>query len=73
MQIEIAESTNNPRFYNHRDGRWEDQPIDFATSTHIQIYGVEAAIMPKDELLTYKAMLGREVDLLDLEQMAAIS
>jgi hypothetical protein len=25
MQIEIAESTTNPRFYNHRDGRWEDQ------------------------------------------------
>jgi len=73
MQIEIAESTTNPRFYNHRDGRWEDQPIDFAASTVIQFYGVEVAIMPKDELLAYKAMLNRDVDRLDIEQITAVS
>src|SRR5258708_4045809 len=73
MQIEIAESTTNPRFYNHRDGRWEDQHIDFAVSTRISLYGVEVAIMPKDELLAYKAMLDREVDHLDIEQMTAVS
>ena len=72
-QIEIAESTTNPRFYNHRDGCWENQAIDFATSTRIQLYGVEVAIMPKDELLTYKAKLDREVDHLDREQIAAVS
>ena len=71
MQIEIAESTTNPRFYNHRDGRWEDQPIDFAASTFLSLYGVEVALMPKDELIAYKAMLDREVDHLDLEQIAA--
>jgi hypothetical protein len=73
MQIEIAESTTNPRFYNHRDGRWEDQLIDFAASRHIDLYGVAVAIMPKDELLAYKAMLDREVDHLDIEQMTAVS
>jgi len=73
MQIEIAESTTNPRFYNHRDGRWEDQPIDFAASTRTYLYGVEVAIMPKDELLAYKAVLDREVDHLDSEQMTAVS
>lgn len=69
MQIEIAESTTNPRFYNRRDGRWEDQPIDFAASTIVHLYGVEVALMPKDELLAYKAMLDREVDHLDIEQV----
>lgn len=73
MQIEIAESTTNPRFYNHRDGRWEDQVIDFAASTHVLLYGVEVAIMPKDELLAYKAMLDREVDHQDIEQITAAS
>jgi hypothetical protein len=34
---------------------------------------VEVAIMPKDELLAYKAMLDREVDHLDIEQMTAVS
>jgi hypothetical protein len=73
MQIDIAESSTNPRFYNHRDGRWEDQPIDFAASTLTQLYGIEIAIMPKDELLAYKAMLKREVDRLDIEQITSVS
>jgi hypothetical protein len=73
VHIEVAESTTHPRFYNHRDGRWEDQPIDFTTSTLIRLYGVEVAIMPKDELLAYKAMLDREVDHLDIEQITAVS
>lgn len=69
MYIEIAESTTNPRFYNHRDGRWEEQRIDFAASTLIDLYGVEAAIMPKDELIAYKSMLVREVDHLDIKDI----
>lgn len=69
MQIEIAESSNNPRFYNHRDGRWEEQGVDFAVSTYLDLYGMNVAIMPKDELLTYKAMLNREVDRLDIAQI----
>ena len=73
MQIEIAESTTNPRFYNRRDGRWEEQPIDFAASTFVHLYGVEVALMPKDELLEYKAMLDREVDHLDIGQIASAS
>jgi hypothetical protein len=73
MQIEIAESTTNPRFYNHREGRWENQAIDFATSTLIQLYGVEVAIMPKIDLLAYKAKLDREVDHLDREDIAAVT
>lgn len=73
MQIEIAESTTNPRFYNHRDGRWESQVIDFAASTRMLLYGVEVAIMPMDELLAYKSMLDREVDHLDIAQMTAVS
>ena len=65
--------TTSPRFYNRRDGRWENQAIDFATSTVIHLYGVEVAIMPKNELLTYKAKLDREVDHLDSEEIAAVS
>lgn len=73
MQIEIAESSTHPRFYNYRDGRWEDQRIDFAASTIIDFCGVDIAVMPKDELLIYKAMLDREVDHLDIEQLSTVS
>jgi hypothetical protein len=71
MQIEIGEATTNPRFYNHRDGRWEDQRIDLLASSQVDLYGVQVRIMPKDELLAYKAMLERDVDLFDIAQLTA--
>src|SRR5215472_2675779 len=73
MQIEIGEATTHPRFYNQRDGRWEEQRIDFSASTQMCLYGVPVMLMPKDELLAYKAMLDREVDHLDIAQLTALS
>ncbi|HEY4385683.1 MAG TPA: hypothetical protein VGN34_14600 [Ktedonobacteraceae bacterium] len=73
MQIEIGEATTNPRFYNHRDGRWEEQRIDFLASTPMHLYGMEVMIMPKNELLAYKAMLDRDVDHLDIAQLTTLS
>jgi hypothetical protein len=73
IQIEIAEATSNPRFYNRRDGRWEDQRINFAASKRMSLYGVDVMIMPKGELLAYKAMLDRDVDHVDIEELTADS
>ena len=69
QRIEIGDSSTNPRFYNRRDQRWEPQTIDFARSNMLTLSGVEVAVMPKDELLAYKAMLDREVDHLDIQQV----
>jgi hypothetical protein len=38
-----------------------------------QIQPDEAAVMPKDELIAYKAMLDREVDHQDIQEMSAAS
>lgn len=73
MYIEIGDASANPRFYSHRDQRWEPQHIDFANSIIIHLYGVEVAVMPKSELLAYKAMLEREVDHLDIGEINADS
>jgi hypothetical protein len=51
------------------DQRWEPQVIDYAAGVRAELYTVETLVMPKDELARYKAMLNREVDRLDLEQM----
>jgi len=72
VPIEIGDSSANPRFYNRRDQRWEDQPIHYANSNIMTVYGVAVAVMPKDELLSYKAMLDREVDHLDIQEIAGI-
>lgn len=73
MWIEIGDTSANPRFYNRRDERWEDQPIHYADSNIMTIYGVEVAVMPKDELLAYKAMLDREVDHIDIQEIADVA
>ena len=70
MYMEIGDTTANPRFYNHRDQRWEDQVIDFGSSQVMMLYSVEAAVMPKSELLRYKAMLDRDVDHQDIAEIA---
>jgi hypothetical protein len=70
--IEIGDSTTDPRYYNVLDQRWEPQAIDYAASQRLTLYGVAVAVMPRAELLRYKAQLDREVDHLDLAQMNAV-
>lgn len=70
QDIEIGDSSTNPRFFNRRDGRWEQQIIDYSRSQVMRLYGVEVNVMPQDELVSYKAMLEREVDHIDLAQIA---
>jgi len=67
--IEIGDSGSEPRFFNGRDQRWELQSIDYRASQIVQLYGVKVAVMPKAELLSYKRMLNREVDHLDIEEI----
>jgi hypothetical protein len=69
VQIEIGDSTTNPRFYNVLDQRWEPQAIDYAASQWVTLYEVTVAVMPRAELVRYKAMLDREVDHIDIAQM----
>jgi hypothetical protein len=69
VYIEIGDSSTDPRFFNRVDGRWEPQVIDYAASIKAKLYGVELAVMPRDELIRYKAMLAREVDALDISEM----
>ena len=69
VEIEIGDSQTDPRFYNVRDQRWEPQVIDYTASNRVNLYGVSVAVMPRAELLRYKAMLARAVDHQDIAQM----
>ena len=69
VYIEIGDSTTNPRFFNRIDQRWEPQVIDYAASQTARLYGVELAVMPREELIRYKAMLAREVDAIDIRDI----
>ncbi|MGE5140048.1 MAG: hypothetical protein ACM3JD_11340 [Rudaea sp.] len=70
VYIEIGDSSTNPRFYDRLDQRWEPQVIDYVASTIVSLYGIDVAVMPREELLRYKAMLDREVDHWDIQAIA---
>jgi hypothetical protein len=67
--IEIGDSETNPCFFNRVDQRWEPQLIDYAALNLATLYGCQAAVMPKGELIRYKTMLDREVDHMDIQEM----
>lgn len=71
VTIEIGDTSSNPRFFNRVDQRWEPQVIHYAASQRATLYGMAVSVMPRDELIQYKAMLNREVDTIDIQQMTA--
>lgn len=70
VEIEIGDSSTDPKFYNVIDQRWAPQIIDFEASEMRTVYGVEIPVMPKDELIRYKRMLDREVDHMDIREIS---
>jgi len=70
QKVELGDSSSGPRFFDQKNQRWVEQRIGYERSASVELFGVEAKVMPKEELVEYKAVLGREVDRADLEQIA---
>jgi len=70
QRIELADTSTEPMFYDRKRRCWEEQRIDYEDPVTVEIYGVVVDIMPKEELVRYKAALCRDVDVVDLEQIA---
>lgn len=71
QRIELGDSSTAPCYFNRKVGRWEEQRIDYGSSVTVGVFGIEVEAMPKDELIRYKRHLGREVDLIDIEQLTS--
>jgi RimJ/RimL family protein N-acetyltransferase len=69
VQIEIGDSSTDPRFYNHKGQCWDTQVIDYAASQRATLFGMEVNVMPRSELVRYKTRLDRKVDHADLQAM----
>lgn len=67
-QIELA-AAETARFYDRAGEVWVDANIDFRAAEMCDLHGVTVAVMPKHQLVDYKRRLGREVDLVDIEQI----
>ncbi|PSW16661.1 MazG-related protein [Photobacterium rosenbergii] len=51
-------------------GNWVELKTDFSQSVVGTYQGVEVPTIPVAELISYKRVLGREVDLIDIEELA---
>jgi hypothetical protein len=70
QRVELGDSSSDPRFFDREEGRWVSQRVDYDTSARMELIGVPAWVMPEEELVRYKRVLGRPVDLEDVAQIA---
>lgn len=52
-----------------KDGSWVKMDTDLSHPTIINFEGMELTVEPKEELTNYKKVLGRDTDLVDIEQI----
>jgi len=50
-------------------GKYILNGIDFSESETKEVFGVEVSVMPKEKLIRYKSVLGRDVDKRDIEEL----
>lgn len=51
---------------------WIDVSVDFERVDHRRIFGVEVPVMRRADLVAYKRLLGRDVDLRDLAELGEV-
>lgn len=52
-----------------KEGDWVNQMIDFTTSVMSEFEGMRVPLMPKKQLIQYKTILARDVDLFDIQAL----
>lgn len=57
------------KIYNSKNNSWERIATDFSKVNNIEIYGLILPIIACEELIAYKKILSRPVDLLDVEYL----
>lgn len=72
QKIEIGLALNT-KIQSSLDGSWHQLEIDFSNSVAKSYQGIELQVIPVHQLVEYKRILGREVDLIDIQQLASSS
>ena len=72
QKIEIGLALNT-KIQSSLDGSWHQLEIDFSKSVAKSYQGIELQVIPVHQLVEYKRILGREVDLIDIQQLASSS
>ena len=59
----------NTKIFNKKTQKWQVCHVDFSKAEMKQCFDLEVPVMSKDELLFYKKIIARPVDLIDIEQI----
>lgn len=59
----------NTKIFNKSKQEWQTCHVDFAKAEIKKCFGLNIPVIPKDELLYYKKIIARPVDLIDIEQI----
>ncbi len=60
---------NSLKITDHKTEKTVVNGIDFSKSTQKEVFGIKVSVIPKDILIRYKSVLGRDVDKVDIEQI----
>ncbi|EHA15418.1 hypothetical protein [Halomonas sp. HAL1] len=68
QKIEVGLS-HETRIQSAIDGSWHTLEIDFSKSIKMRYQDIEVPVIPAEELIKYKRLLNREVDLIDIHEL----
>ncbi|CAH0537722.1 MazG-related protein [Vibrio marisflavi] len=68
QKIEIGLSKNT-KIQSYQDGSWYPLEIKFSESVKKDYQGIKVPVIPVHRLIEYKRILGREVDLVDIQEL----
>jgi len=72
QKIEIGLSPGT-KIFNSNIDEWVELSTDYSQSIIATYNGIEVPVIPIPELIAYKALLGRKVDLIDMRELTKIS
>ncbi|MCE8019306.1 MazG-related protein [Halomonas sp. MCCC 1A11036] len=72
QKIEIGLSQNT-KIQSALDGSWHQLEIHFSESVLKHYQGIELPVIPVHHLVEYKRILGRDVDLIDIQELTLTS
>jgi hypothetical protein len=58
--------SDRAKIFNQLTGEWHQLNTDFAQSVWMELYGLQVPVISRQDLIAYKKILGRAVDLADI-------
>ena len=60
----------NSKIRDNLRGKWIESMVDFSSAIEQDVFGLKVPVVSKEELLRYKQVLGREVDVEDIKNIS---